>query len=143
VIREAFLGTRRFDDFEKRLEIAPNVLSERLARLVDAGVLERRAYQDRPLRYEYRLTKRGLDLYPVPLAMLTWGDRWLSNGSPMLRLNHRTCGKRFTAVLACGRCGKTAARADVDFAPASDLIAGHPPSGARVEARPFSRIAPG
>ena len=67
VIREAFLGTRRFDDFEKRLEIASNVLSERLARLVDAGVLERRAYQDRPLRYEYRLTKKGLDLYPVPL----------------------------------------------------------------------------
>jgi DNA-binding HxlR family transcriptional regulator len=116
VIREAFLGTRRFDEFERRLGIAPNVLSERLARLVDTGVLERRAYQDRPLRHEYRLTRKGLALYPVPLAMLTWGDRWMSNGKPMLRLTHRTCGKRFTALLACGRCAQTAECADVAFA---------------------------
>lgn len=117
VIREAFLGTRRFDEFERRLGIAPNVLSERLARLVDSDVLDRRAYQDRPLRYEYRLTGKGFALYPVPLAMLTWGDRWMSSGKPMLRLVHRTCGKRFTAVLACGRCSQTAERADVVFTP--------------------------
>ena len=117
VIREAFLGTRRFDEFEKHLGIAPNVLSERLARLVDAGVLERRVYQERPVRSEYRLTRKGLDLYPMPLALLTWGDRWLSTGKPMLRLTHRSCGKRFRALLACGRCGQAVERGDVHFAP--------------------------
>jgi DNA-binding HxlR family transcriptional regulator len=117
VIREAFLRTRRFDDFQKNLGIAPNILSDRLGRLVELGVLARQPYRDRPLRHEYRLTKKGLDLYPVPLAMLTWGDRWLAGGKPELLLSHRVCGRRFTAVLACGRCGGPVERGDIVFAP--------------------------
>jgi DNA-binding HxlR family transcriptional regulator len=71
VIRECFLGTRRFDDFTHRLGIAPNILAQRLNRLVDFGMLARQPYQLRPLHCEHRLTKMGLDYYPVPLAMLT------------------------------------------------------------------------
>jgi len=117
VIREAFLRTRRFDEFQRNLGIAPNILSDRLGRLAELGVLERRPYQDRPRRHEYRLTKKGLDLYPVPLAMLTWGDRWLAGGNPKLLLSHRSCGRRFTAVLGCGRCGNPVQRGDIVFLP--------------------------
>jgi len=113
VIRESFLGTRRFDDFQERLGIASNVLSERLARLVEVRILAKRPYHDRPRRHEYRLTKKGFDLYPVPLAMLTWGDRWLSAGRSRLLLSHRSCGKRFTAMLTCGRCGNMVERDDI------------------------------
>ena len=120
-IRESFLGTRRFDDFEGRMGIAPNILAQRLGRLVEAGVLARRPYQDRPARHEYRLTKKGLDLYPVPLAMLTFGDRWLVAGRPTLLLSHRSCGRRFTSVLTCGRCDEPVHREDIVFAPAPSL----------------------
>lgn len=119
VVRECFLGTRRFDEFEERLGIAPNILSQRLGRLVDCGVLERVRYQGRPIRHEYRLTKKGLDLYPVPLAMLTFGDRWLSAGEPALLLSHRSCGNRFIAVLTCGRCDEPARRDDMTVPPAA------------------------
>jgi DNA-binding HxlR family transcriptional regulator len=115
VIRESFLRTRRFDEFVERLGIAPNILSERLGRLVGVGVLARRPYQHHPLRHEYRLSKKGLDVYPVPLAMLTWGDRWLSGGRKRLVLTHRTCGKRFTAVLSCGNCREPVERGDIVF----------------------------
>ena len=69
----------------------------------------------RPRRHEYRLTEKGLDLYPVPLAMLTWGDRWLSPGRAPVPLTHLSCGHRFTAVLSCNRCGDPITRADVTF----------------------------
>ncbi len=116
IIRESFLGTRRFDEFQQHLGIAPNILSQRLARLIGVGFLERRAYQARPLRHEYRLTKKGLDAYPIPLAMLTFGDRWLSSGKPRLVLSHRSCGKRFIAQLRCRSCGDPAKRDDITFA---------------------------
>jgi DNA-binding HxlR family transcriptional regulator len=118
VIRESFFGVRRFDDFQHRLAIATNILAQRLERLTDHGVLERVPYQRQPLRHEYRLTDKGLDLYPVPLAMLTWGDRWLAGGRPPVPLIHRLCGLRFTSVLTCNQCGEPLTRPDVSFAPA-------------------------
>src|SRR3954463_2348161 len=75
VIRDAFLGVRRFDDFQRRLGIARNVLADRLARLTDEGMLERVAYQERPVRHEYRLTEKGIDLWPVVVSLLQWGDK--------------------------------------------------------------------
>jgi DNA-binding HxlR family transcriptional regulator len=113
VIRECFFGVRRFDDFQHRLAIATNILAQRLERLTDHGVLERVPYQRQPLRHEYRLTGKGLDLYPVPLAMLTWGDRWLAGGRPPVPLTHRLCGHHFTAVLTCNHCGDPLTRPDV------------------------------
>lgn len=105
VIREAFSGVRRFDDFQSRLGIARNVLAARLQSLVDHGVLERRQYQDRPPRCEYRLTEKGRDLYPVLISMLTWGDKWTAGTEgPPLKLTHE-CGHDPSATLVCGHCG--------------------------------------
>ncbi len=105
VIREAFSGVRRFDDFQGRLGIARNVLAARLQSLVDHGVLERRQYHDRPPRCEYRLTEKGRDLYPVLIAMLTWGDKWTAGETgPPLRLTHE-CGHDPEAILVCSHCG--------------------------------------
>ncbi|MBE0610397.1 MAG: helix-turn-helix transcriptional regulator [Dehalococcoidia bacterium] len=105
VIREAFSGVRRFDDFQGRLGIARNVLAARLQSLVDHGVLERRQYQDRPPRCEYRLTEKGRDLYPVLIAMLTWGDKWTAGeAGPPLKLTHE-CGHDPEAILVCSHCG--------------------------------------
>ena len=115
VIREAFYGVRRFDEFQRRLGIATNILARRLERLTDHGVLERVPYQHQPTRHEYRLTEKGLDLYPVPLAMLTWGDRWLAGRRPPVPLRHLPCGRRFTAVLSCDQCGQSIRRSDVTF----------------------------
>src|SRR5687768_2576423 len=78
IIREAFGGVRRFDDYQAHLEIARNVLTDRLQRLVDTGILEKRAYQDKPARYEYRLTESGRDLYGIIVNLMAWGDKWLA-----------------------------------------------------------------
>ena len=106
ILRDAFLGVRRFDDFQRSLGIARNVLNTRLQRLVDAGLLERRRYQERPERFEYRLTDVGLDLWPAIVALMRFGDRHLvgDDGPPML-LEHRDCGGRVTDFGTCEACG--------------------------------------
>jgi DNA-binding HxlR family transcriptional regulator len=107
VLREVFFGTTRFDELQKGLSIGRNVLTERLRRLVDEGMLERRQYQDRPPRYEYHLTEKGRDFYPVLLAMMRWGDRWLHGrkGPPIL-LRHGPCGALTRPELVCEHCRK-------------------------------------
>lgn len=115
VIREMFYGTKRFDDFQGHLGIATNILSQRLQRLVEHGIVDKRAYQLRPPRHEYQLTGKGLDLYPVPLSMLAWGDRWLSNGKPPVRLTHLRCGKRLSPILTCSKCTHPITHEDVTF----------------------------
>ncbi len=106
VVREAFNGVRRFDDFQGRLGIARNVLATRLQGLVDHGILERRLYQERPKRFEYRLTEKGRDLYPVLLSLMRWGDKYTTGeAGPPVRLTH-DCGHDPLAVLACSTCGK-------------------------------------
>jgi len=115
LIRESFYGSHRFDEFQQRLGIAPNILSQRLRRLAEHGVLARTAYQQRPVRHEYRLTEKGLALYPVPLAMLAWGDRWVSAGRPPVRLTHESCGQRLTPVLSCSVCTNPISRSDTVF----------------------------
>src|SRR5215207_8178729 len=94
IVRDAFFGVTRFDDFQRRLGIARNVLTARLDKLVEVGVLERVAYQERPRRYEYRLTAKGRDLWPVLNALREWGDRWTAgDDGPPLDLVHRACGE--------------------------------------------------
>jgi DNA-binding HxlR family transcriptional regulator len=105
IIREAFVGTRRFDDFQRALGVARNVLQARLERLVDAGILHRVPYQDRPVRYEYRLTEKGLDLWPVLVALLQWGDRHAAPGGPPVVLTHNDCGGEVDDRRRCTRCG--------------------------------------
>jgi DNA-binding HxlR family transcriptional regulator len=107
ILRDAFLRVRRFDDFEKSLKIARRVLTERLALLVEEGILAKVAYQERPARYEYRLTDKGLDLYPAILHLVHWGDKHYATkkGPPVLH-KHLKCGHDFRAVLSCSECGE-------------------------------------
>src|ERR1043166_1459321 len=85
ILRDAYLGTHRFDDFQRSLGIARNVLTSRLQRLVDAGILERHQYQTHPERSEYLLTQAGMELFPVIVSLLAWGDRWTAGeaGPPL------------------------------------------------------------
>ncbi len=106
IIRDAFRGVTRFDDFQANLGIARNVLSHRLRLLVREGILERRPYSQHPPRFEYRLTAKGRDLYPIILALLRWGDRWAAGPEgPPLVLTHLACGQPVQGVLACEHCG--------------------------------------
>jgi DNA-binding HxlR family transcriptional regulator len=113
LIREAFFGTRRFDEFQRNLAIAPNILSGRLRRLVELEILVAAPYGDWPVRHEYRLTEQGLDLYQLPLAMLTWGQRWLDTNESDIHLTHTTCGHELKPVLSCNRCAAPIARQDI------------------------------
>jgi DNA-binding HxlR family transcriptional regulator len=100
VVREAFYGCRRFDDFVERLGIGRNVLTARLNRLVEEGILRTEAYQDRPVRYEYRLTEKGRALFGILAAMIRWGDDWLSGeDGPPAELIDRRSGKAVRPVV--------------------------------------------
>lgn len=106
IVREAFAGVRRFDDFRTELGVARNILTDRLKRLVDAGILEVRQYQDNPPRHEYRLTPRGADLNAVLLSLMAWGDRWMAEeAGPPILIQHTSCGHTIAPELHCPECG--------------------------------------
>jgi DNA-binding HxlR family transcriptional regulator len=114
VIRDAFLGVLRFEDFQRDLGVARNVLADRLSRLVDEGVLQRVRYQERPERFEYRLTEKGIDLWPVTIALMQWGDEYYTEpGRPPRIIRHRDCGGEVTRHLTCDRCGAELGPRDV------------------------------
>lgn len=115
ILRDAFLKVRRFEDFQTRLGIARRVLTERLNGLVDDGLLKRVAYQERPVRYEYRLTQKGLDVYPVILSLVRWGDTHYSgaDGPPVVH-RHKSCGQDFHSVLTCSECREPIEARDVE-----------------------------
>jgi len=115
VLREAFFGVRRFDELQAKLGIAPNILTDRLQRLVAEGILARLKYQDLPKRFEYRLTERGKDLYGPLIAMLGWGDRWLANGRPPLILTHKACGGDFSPMVVCDQCRRPLAAREMSY----------------------------
>lgn len=107
IIREAFLRTRRFDDFQRNVGASRNIVAGRLRKLVDEGILERRRYEERPPRYEYRLTEKGLALYPVLTSLLAWGDRWMADEKgPPLQILHTDCGHPTVPRLTCDHCGE-------------------------------------
>jgi DNA-binding HxlR family transcriptional regulator len=104
VIAAAFFGLRRFSDMERALGLAPNVLARRLDELVAAGMMARHVYRERPRRWQYILTEKGLDLYPVIVAQIAWADRWLAGAAgPPLALTHKACGRPLVAVLEPAR----------------------------------------
>jgi DNA-binding HxlR family transcriptional regulator len=107
ILRDCFLGVRRFDDFVERLGISRNVLTNRLDTLVDAGLLDRRAYDTARGRYDYLLTDKGRALWPVLTALRQWGDEWiLGTGNEPLLLEHRDHGHAAIAVMTCDACGE-------------------------------------
>jgi DNA-binding HxlR family transcriptional regulator len=105
IVRDIFLGVRRFDDLQRKLGVARNILQTRLERLVDHGILVKRPYQERPVRYEYRLTAKGADLWPVLVSLLHWGDRHAIDGEPPVVLVHRECGGELDDRRRCVACG--------------------------------------
>jgi DNA-binding HxlR family transcriptional regulator len=124
VLREAFLGVRRFEDFRRNIGVARNILSDRLGRLVADGILRRELYSEHPPRYEYRLTRKGVDLYGILIELMKWGNRWAPNAEgPPLVLRHRGCGAVVEPVLACPDCGEPVHAWDLETLPGPAMTA--------------------
>ncbi len=118
IIREALAGTRRFEDFQQRLGIARNILTSRLRKLTDQGVLERVAAQEGGRRKVYRLTRKGQDLLPVLVALMQWGDRWIAGpGREPLRLVERASGLGIARVTVQNLYGRTLGLGDLRALP--------------------------
>ncbi|HXR36041.1 MAG TPA: helix-turn-helix domain-containing protein, partial [Candidatus Binataceae bacterium] len=106
VLGGAFLRIQRFDALRRELAIATNILADRLRRLVQAGLLRRIPRPDRVGLHEYVLTKKGRDFFPVVIALMRWGDRWLAGDKgPPLVLYHQPCGHRLAPRFVCNHCG--------------------------------------
>jgi DNA-binding HxlR family transcriptional regulator len=117
ILREAFFGVRRYGEMQRNLGIARNVLAERLRKLVADGMFERVRYRTDPDWYEYRLTDRALDLYPVIVGLMRWADRHLATAGDdtlALELVHRTCGAPADPYLACSHCHEALAGRDIE-----------------------------
>jgi len=107
ILRDIFYGIRRFEGLLAHLGISRNILTDRLQALIDNDILERRRYQENPERFEYWLTEKGIDLYPILITLMAWGDRWVAHkeGTPV-ELIHKECGKPIEPVVTCAHCGK-------------------------------------
>lgn len=105
ILRDCFLGTKRFDRFQKHIGVSRHRLSERLNKLVENEILRKVAYQNNPLRYEYKLTRKGVALYPVLMTLAKWGDDWMSGeaGVP-IEYVHQPCGHKMQMTLCCSEC---------------------------------------
>src|SRR6187549_702453 len=124
ILRQAFNGTKRGEDFKGDLAISRPLLFERLGRLVEAGVLRREPYKDEVrTRDRYRLTQMGLDLYPVLMALREWGDRYLAEDGPPARIRHKGCGGEPTLELRCSACGEEVGARDAELLPGPGLRA--------------------
>lgn len=109
IVRDLFRlkDLHRFEEIQADLGIARNILSDRLARMVDLGIVEKRRYQERPERFEYHLTRKGVDLMPVILTLMAWGDTYggWDDGPPVV-LHHTDCDHDTHAIVACAHCGE-------------------------------------
>ena len=127
IVRDVMLGLRRFDELQSDLGVARNVLQVRLERLVADGILERARYQERPERFEYRLTEKGLDLWPVLVSLLQWGDAHApTEAGPPVLLEHRDCGGAVDAHRVCARCGERLDARDAIAMPGPGATEDHP-----------------
>jgi DNA-binding HxlR family transcriptional regulator len=124
VLRQAFMGTRRFDDFQAALNVSRALLSDRLRKLVDAGILRREPYRDAVrTREQYRLTEKGLDLYPVLMALRQWYDRHEAEGEPIALYRHRGCGGLTEVLHRCSDCGEELTAREVSPEPGPGMAA--------------------
>lgn len=114
ILREGWTGVRRFEEMRENLGIAPNILTDRLNRLVEAEVFRRVPYGNGD-RQEYRFTQKGLALYKPMIVMMAWGDKWLTNGKPPMRLRHKPCGHDFTPTVVCSECKQAIDARDTDY----------------------------
>ena len=118
ILRDVYVGIARFDQLQEDLGISRKVLAERLKWLVEQDVLERREYSARPVRHEYALTSKGVELVELLMVMVRWGDRWTAGevGPPAL-YRHRACGRVAHVELHCSECGGPMGPEDVDVLP--------------------------
>jgi DNA-binding HxlR family transcriptional regulator len=124
IVRDAFLGVTKFDDFQARLAISRNILTQRLNHLVDNEILQRVPYQQHPPRFEYRLTDKGRDLFHVITALRQWGDRWAAPDGEPLTVRHKSCGHVSQAVPICSHCGEKLELKDVSVYPGPGSMPG-------------------
>ncbi len=140
VLRDCFLRVRRFEEFQSRLGITRHLLADRLKKLVRHGVLRRVPYQTTPKRHEYILTQKGLDLYPILMAIVHWGDVHMADerGRPLLH-QHKTCGHMFNPVMVCSECGEPLNPREVQVHPGPGAqSANHPAVSTLRRAQPAS-----
>lgn len=118
ILRDLYVGVRRFDELVTDLGISRNLLTTRLARLVAGGVVRRERYQSNPPRFEYHLTDAGRELVPILVALTSWGDRWQASeeGAPVL-FRHRGCGEPLAPIVSCGGCGERVGADDIELVP--------------------------
>jgi DNA-binding HxlR family transcriptional regulator len=107
ILRNAlFADSKRFNDFQRSLGIATNVLTARLDSLVEAGIMRRHRYSEQPELYEYLLTEKGRDFAPALIALTEWGDKWAAPDGPPIRYTHEACGSPLSHELVCASCGR-------------------------------------
>ncbi|MFU8925194.1 winged helix-turn-helix transcriptional regulator [Acinetobacter puyangensis] len=124
IIRNAFLGIRRFEDLQRNLGVTRHILADRLKNLVAEGIFVKVPYTDTQKRYEYRLTEKGLDLYPIIMSMMKWGDTWVDEGlGAPVEYTHKLCDHKFTPVLVCSECGEPIRAKDVQPSPGPGFYA--------------------
>ncbi len=133
ILRECFLRQRRFEGFQASLGITRHLLADRLKKLVRFGVLRRIPYMESPKRYEYILTQKGLDLYPIIMSVVHWGNVHMvdTRGRPLLH-EHKKCGKHFDPLMICSECGEPLHAKEVHV---------HPGPGAREAVVPMPGLA--
>ncbi len=122
IVRDVFMGVTRFDAFQERLGISRNILNQRLTHLVEMGVLKKVLYSEHPPRYEYRLTDKGRDLWPVLTALRQWGDKYAAPDGPPLRVIHKNCGQIADAAMVCSACGEPIKARDVRAEPGPGMV---------------------
>src|SRR5436305_14073678 len=114
ILLDTVFGITKFDEFQRELGVATNILTDRLTTLVEHGLLTREPYQHRPLRYRYELTEKGADLLPVLLALMRWGDRWTAGpAGPPVTMVHHGCGQATEATMTCSVCGRPLRAGDI------------------------------
>ncbi|RMF11513.1 MAG: transcriptional regulator [Alphaproteobacteria bacterium] len=116
ILRSCFTGLNTYEEIREDTQIATNILADRLKGLCDVGLLRKQRYEDHPPRYQYRLTDKGRDIYPILLMLLEWGDRWYAapEGPPLL-LFHDDCGNPLVPEIVCSACGEPLTLGAVDF----------------------------
>lgn len=124
IVRDAlFAGSTRYNDFQRSLGIATNVLQVRLDGFVDAGIMRRHRYSEKPELYEYRLTDKGRDLAPALVALTKWGDRWAAPGGPPVLYRHTACGSDVSHEVVCTTCGRVDDMSEVQARPGPGMPA--------------------
>jgi len=107
ILRDSFMGTKRFDKFQKQIGLSRHRLTDRLNKLVEHEILKKVPYQEKPVRYEYKLTRKGVELYPVLMTLAKWGDKWMDGGEgPPMEYLHTQCQHKMSVDLCCSECGE-------------------------------------